>query len=136
MFNKSSNISRLSLLLLFQIGGGNMLVPEHAFLSVICRECCPFDRDVNWRPCSGRVIPCAVKESNIQTYSRTSACGRTYLGVVYRITAFVKKKKKKKKNKIPPYPPYYNFFGVVTLNTHIFYLALLNMRNTLKKWLN
>ena len=25
-----------------------------------------------------------VKESHIQTYSRTSVCGRTYLGVVYR----------------------------------------------------
>ena len=37
---------------------------------------------------------------------------------------------KKKKN---PYLPYLTFFRVVTLNTHIFYLALLNMRNTLKK---
>ena len=41
----------------------------------------------------------------------------------------LKKKKKKKKN-LPTLP---NFFGVVTLNTHIFYLALLNMRNTLKQ---
>ena len=47
------------LLLLFQIGGGNILVSEHAFLSVIYRECCPLDRDVNWRPCAGRVTPCA-----------------------------------------------------------------------------
>ena len=43
-------------------------------------------------------------------------------------TAF--KKKKKRKKSLPTLP---NFFGVVTLNTHIFYLALLNMRNTLKK---
>ena len=27
--------------------------------------------------------PVLVKESHIQTYSRTSVCGRTYLGVVY-----------------------------------------------------
>ena len=59
VFNKSSNISRLSLLLLFQTGGGNILVSEHALLSVICRECCPLDWDVNWWPCAGRVIPCA-----------------------------------------------------------------------------
>ena len=45
-------------------------------------------------------------------------------------TAFLKKKKKKKKKSLPTLP---NFLGVVTLNTHIFYLALLNMRNTLKK---
>ena len=25
-----------------------------------------------------------VKESHTQTYSRTSVCGRTYLGIVYR----------------------------------------------------
>ena len=25
-----------------------------------------------------------VKEPHIQTYSRTSVCGRTYLGVIYR----------------------------------------------------
>ena len=28
--------------------------------------------------------PVLLKESHIQTYSRTSVCGRTYLGVVYR----------------------------------------------------
>ena len=28
--------------------------------------------------------PVLVKESHIQTYSRISVCGRTYLGVVYR----------------------------------------------------
>ena len=40
-------------------------------------------------------------------------------------TAFIKKKS------LPTLP---NFYGVVTLNTLIFfYLALLNMRNTLKK---
>ena len=32
----------------------------------------------------GRVTPVLVKESHIQTYSRTSVCGHTYLGVVYR----------------------------------------------------
>ena len=57
---------------------------EHAFLSVICRECCPLDRDVNWRPCAGESPPVLVKESYIQTYSRTSVCGGTYLGVVNR----------------------------------------------------
>ena len=53
---------------------------EHAFLSVICSECCPLDRDVNWRPCAGQSPPVLVKESHIQTYSRTSVCARTYLG--------------------------------------------------------
>ena len=56
-------------------------------------------------PVQGESPPVLVKESHIQTYSRTS---------VY----------------LPTLP---NFFGVVTLNTHFFYLALLNMRNTLKK---
>ena len=32
----------------------------------------------------GESPPVLVKESYIQTYSRTSVCGRTYLGVVYR----------------------------------------------------
>ena len=32
----------------------------------------------------GKSPPVLVKESHIQTYSRTSVCGRTYLGVVYR----------------------------------------------------
>ena len=49
--------------------------------------------------------------------------------VVYRKDRIYFKKKKKKKR---PYLPYLTF-GVVTLNTHIFYLALLNMRNTSKK---
>ena len=46
----------------------------------------------------------------MQTYSRTSVCGRTYLGVVYRKDHIYWKKEKS----LP------NFFGVVTLNTHIF----------------
>ena len=32
----------------------------------------------------GESPPVLVKESHIQTYSRISVCGRTYLGVVYR----------------------------------------------------
>ena len=32
----------------------------------------------------GESPPVLVKESHIQTYSRASVCGRTYLGVVYR----------------------------------------------------
>ena len=35
-------------------------------------------------PVQGQSPPVLVKESHIQTYSRTSVCGRTYLGVVYR----------------------------------------------------
>ena len=35
-------------------------------------------------PVQGESPPVLVKESNIQTYSRTSVCGRIYLGVVYR----------------------------------------------------
>ena len=46
--------------------------------------------------------PVLVKESHIQIYSRTSVCGRTYLGVVYRKDRIYLKKKKKKK--IPTYP--------------------------------
>ena len=38
--------------------------------------------------------PVLVKESHIQTYSRTSVCGRTYLGVVAEKTSFIKKKNK------------------------------------------
>ena len=45
----------------------------------------------------------------------------------------IKKKEKKKKKKEKSLPTLPNFFGMVILNTHIFYLALLNMRNTLKK---
>ena len=48
----------------------------------------------------GESTPVLVKESQMQTNSRTSVCGRTYLGVV---TAFIKKKKKKKKEN--PYLP-------------------------------
>ena len=54
-------------------------------------------------------------------------------------TAFIKKtnkqqQKNKQTNKKKSLPTLPNFFGVVTLNTHIFfYLVLLNMRNTLKK---
>ena len=33
-------------------------------------------------PVQGESPPVLVKESHIQTYSRTSVCGRTYLGVV------------------------------------------------------
>ena len=96
---------------------GNILVPKHAFLSVICRDdtksvCCPLDRDVNWRPC-GESPPVLVEESHIQIYSRTSVCGRTYLGVVYRKDRIYVKNKKA----LPALP---NFFGVRTLNTHIF----------------
>ena len=61
----------------------------------------------------GESLPVLVKESRIQTYSRTSVCGRTYLGVVYRKDSIYLKKKKS----LPSLP---NFFGVVTLNTHIF----------------
>ena len=35
-------------------------------------------------PVQGESPPVLVKESHIQTYSRTSVCGRTYLGAVYR----------------------------------------------------
>ena len=35
-------------------------------------------------PVQGESPPVLVKESHIQTYSRTSVCGHTYLGVVYR----------------------------------------------------
>ena len=37
-----------------------------------------------------------VKEYHIQTYSRTSVCGRTYLGVVYRKDRIYLKKIKNK----------------------------------------
>ena len=55
-------------------------------------------------PVQGESPPVLVKESHIQT--RTSVCGRTYLGVVYRKDRiYLKKKKKKKKTKkIPTYP--------------------------------
>ena len=35
-------------------------------------------------PVQGQSPHVLVKESHIQTYSTTSVCGRTYLGVVYR----------------------------------------------------
>ena len=35
-------------------------------------------------PVQGESPHVLVKESHIQTYYRTSVCGRTYLGVVYR----------------------------------------------------
>ena len=35
-------------------------------------------------PVQGESPPVLVKESHIQTYSRTSVLDRTYLGVVYR----------------------------------------------------
>ena len=35
-------------------------------------------------PVQGESPPALVKESHIQTYSRTSVIGRTYLGVIYR----------------------------------------------------
>ena len=82
-------------------------------------------------PVQGESPPVLVKESHIQTYSRTSVCGSTYL-----LRCRLQKRPhllKKKKKSLPTLP---NFFGVITLITHIFYLALLNMRNTLKKWLN
>ena len=47
--------------------------------------------------------PVLVKESHIQTYSRTSVCGRTHLGVVYRKDRIYQKKKY-------PYLPYLTFF--------------------------
>ena len=61
---------------------------EHAFLSVICRD--DTKCAVLWigtltgGPVQGESPPVLVKESHIQTYSRTPVCGRTYLGVVYR----------------------------------------------------
>ena len=64
-------------------------------------------------PVQGESPPVLVKESHIQSYSRTSVCGRTYVSVVYREDRIYLKKKKKKKS-LP------NIFGVVTLNTHIF----------------
>ena len=56
-------------------------------------------------PMQGESPPVLVKESYIQTYCRTSVCGHTYLGVVYRKDRiYYKKKKKKKKKKAPTYP--------------------------------
>ena len=63
--------------------------------------------------------PVLVKESHID-YSRTSVCGRTYLGAVDR---------KDGKKSLPTLS---NVFW--SANIHIlFYLALLNMRNNLKQ---
>ena len=90
-------------------------------------------------PVQGESPPVLVKESHIQTYSRTSLWSyllRCRLQKSKKIskTAFTgikKKQTKKKKQKSLLNLP--NFFGMLTLNTHIFfYLALLNMRNTLK----
>ena len=55
-------------------------------------------------PVQGESPPVLVKESHIQTYSKTSVCGRTYLGVVYRKDRIYQKKKKKY-----PYLPYLTF---------------------------
>ena len=54
-------------------------------------------------PVQGESPPVLVKESHIQTYSRTSVCGRTYLGVVYRKDRIYLKKQKN------PYLPYLTF---------------------------
>ena len=53
-------------------------------------------------PVQGQSPPVLVKESHIQTYSRTSVCGHTYLGIVYRKDRTYKKNEKKKN-------PYLNF---------------------------
>ena len=52
-------------------------------------------------PVQGESPPVLVKESHIQTYSRTSVYGRTYLGVVYRKDRIYLKKRKK--NTFLPY---------------------------------
>ena len=52
-------------------------------------------------PVQGESPPVLVKESYIQTYSKTSVCGRTYLGVVYRKDRIYEKKN--------PYLPYLTF---------------------------
>ena len=44
-------------------------------------------------PVHGESPPVLVKESHIQTYSRISVFGRTYLGVVYRKDHIYLKKK-------------------------------------------
>ena len=79
-------------------------------------------------PVQGESPPVLVKESHIQNYSRTSVCGRIYLGVVYRKDRIYQKKKKKKK--IPTYPTLLFWSGK---HTYFFYLALLNMQSTLTK---
>ena len=35
-------------------------------------------------PVQGESLPVLVTESHIQTYSRASVCGHTFLGVIYR----------------------------------------------------
>ena len=57
---------------------------------------------LTWGPVQEESPPLLVKKSHIQTYSRTSVCGRTYLGVVYRKDRIYQKKKKKKKKKSLP----------------------------------
>ena len=52
-------------------------------------------------PVQRELHPVLVKESHIQTYSRTSVCGRTHFGVVYRKDRIYLKKERKK---IPTYP--------------------------------
>ena len=107
----------------------------------------------------GESPPVLVKELHIQTYSRTSVCGRLLRCRLQKRPHLLKKKQEEKKTKnnkkqqqkttttknktknkqtkkqqqktkkqtTNPYLPYLTFFGVVTLNTHFFYLALLNM---------
>ena len=77
-------------------------------------------------PVQGDSPPVLVKESHIQTYSRTSVYGRTYLGLQKKPHL-----PKKKRKSLPILP---NFFGVVILNTHI--LLFGPTKHTLKKWLN
>ena len=55
-------------------------------------------------PVQGESPPVLVKELQIQTYSRTSVCGRTYLGVVYRKHLYIYIYKKN------PYLPFLTFF--------------------------
>ena len=58
-------------------------------------------------PMQGESLPVLVKESHIQTYSRTSVCDRTYLGVVYRkdrIYEEEEEEEEEEEKKIPTYP--------------------------------
>ena len=86
---------------------------EHAFLSVICRAdtkyvCCPLDRDVNWRPCAGRVTPCAGYRitytnlfQNISMWSYLVGCR------LQKRAHLLKKKTEKKEEKSLPTLPYF-----------------------------
>ena len=61
---------------------GIALVP---FAGMTLNKCAVFwKRTLTGGPVQGESPHLLVKESHIQTYSRTSVCGRTYLGVVYR----------------------------------------------------